>query len=607
MKKNILTKVLVALVFVLLLASPILLKPDKREGLKQDSKLEARAIKDYGFYLQDITLQAGVDFRHQSPILDKKIKHILPQIASMGASASVCDYDNDGWNDIYFTNSRTGSLNALYHNNQDGSFTDVAGKLGVADLNKKGTGVSMGAVWGDYNNDGYEDLFVYKWGKSELFRNNAGKGFERVTEKCSLPDWANTNTAVWLDVDNDGLLDLFVGAYYKESINLWKLTDTKIMPESYEYANNGGRNYLLKNQGDGTFKDVTFDYGLNSTKWTLAAGAVDMNGDNYPELIIANDYSIDEYYMNEGGKKFKEVSKEVGIGFTPKSGMNISFGDVDNTGQLGIYISNITQMGILLQGNNLWMPEITDGALTYKNVARLKGVELGGWSYGAQFGDLNNDGLLDLYEANGYISGRKGVSYWYDYSKVSGGNKSIISDAANWPAMEGKSQSGYQQNMIWVNRGGVFDDASTKVCAAMTKDSRSVVFADLWNRGVLDVIVANQNNSPLIYKNDVDSTNHWVDFDLQGTGSNRDAIGAKVELYWAGQKQVQALTGGIGFCGQNQHRIHFGIGKSTNVDKAVIVWPSGKEEMIKNPAVDQMHKIVETRGLASLETLEKIN
>ena len=593
MKKDLLTKVLLAVAFVLLLCSPILLKPDRQKGIKPDEKLKTQAIKNYGFYLQEIAQQAGVDFRHQSPILDKKIEHILPQIASMGASASVCDYDNDGWSDIYFTNSRTGSQNALYHNNKDGTFTDVASELGVADVNRKNTGVSMGAVWGDYNNDGFEDLFVYKWGKSELFRNNGGKGFEEVTQQCDLPGWANANTAIWLDVDNDGFLDLFVGGYYRENIDLWNLKDTKIMPESYEYANNGGRNYLLKNMGDGTFKDVTFDYGLASTKWTLAAGAADMNGDNYPELIIANDYSIDEYYMNIGGKKFREVSKDVGIGFTPKSGMNISFGDVDNTGHLAIYISNITEMGILLQGNNLWFPEYSDKGITYKNVARLKGVELGGWSYGAQFGDLNNDGLLDLYEANGYISGRKGVSYWYDYSKVSGGNKAIISDAANWPDMEGKSQSGYQQNMIWVNRGGVFEDASTKVCGEMSLDSRSVVYADLWNRGVLDVIVADQNNVPLIYKNYVDPANHWIDFDLKGTKSNRSAIGSRVELQWDGHKQLQVLNGGIGFCGQNQHKLHFGIGKNIIVDKAIIYWPSGEKSVLEHPAVDQVHQVVE--------------
>lgn len=586
-----------AIVFASLLGSPILLKPENETQIDINSSIgKQTAIEHYGFFLEEVNDQTGIDFLHQSPILDEKISHILSQIASMGASVSICDFDNDGWNDIYFTNSMTGSQNALYHNQKDGRFLEVGNNLGVADLNKEGSGTSMGSVWGDYNNDGYEDLFIYKWGKAELFKNDSGKGFIRVTKDSGLPEWMNANTAIWLDINNDALLDLFIGGYYDENIDLWNLTTTKIMPESYEYANNGGRNYLLKNQGDGTFKDVTIEYGITSTKWTMAAGSADMNGDLYPELFIANDYGVDEFYMNIEGKKFLEIGKAVGLGFTPKSGMNISFGDVNNTGELGIYVSNITEMGILLQGNNLWVLEISEGELSYNNVARTKGVELGGWSYGAQFGDLNNDGYQDLYVANGFISGKKGTSYWYDYTKISGGTKAIISDANNWPAMEGKSQAGYQQNMIWVNSSdGIFEDVSREVCGEKTLDSRSVVFADLWNRGVLDVVVANQNNTPLIYRNRIDSTNHWIDFELEGTLSNRSAIGAKVELHWDNKLQLQTITGGIGFSGQNQHRIHFGIGKSNQVDLVKIYWPSGIVQLSENPAIDMVHQIIEGR------------
>jgi len=588
-----------AIVFAALLGSPILLKPKKEnQPGKNTAKGKESVIQKYGFYLEEVNDQTGIDFLHQSPILDEKIQHILPQIASMGASVSICDFDNDGWNDIYFTNSLTGSQNALYHNQKNGRFLEVGNNLGVADLNKDGSGVSMGSVWGDYNNDGYEDLFIYKWGKPELFKNDSGNGFIRVTKDSGLPEWMNANTAIWLDINNDGLLDLFIGGYYDGNTDLWNLTTTRFMPESYEYANNGGRNYLLKNQGDGTFKDVTIEYGITSTKWTLAAGSADINGDLYPELFIANDFGVDEFYMNIDGNKFLEIGKEVGLGFTPKSGMNIAFGDVDNTGELGIYISNITEMGVLLQGNNLWVLEISERGLSYNNVARSKGVELGGWSYGAQFGDLNNDGYQDLYVANGFISGKKGTSYWYDYTKISGGTKAIISDASNWPAMEGKSQAGYQQNMIWVNSSdGIYEDVSREVCGEKTLDSRSVVFADLWNRGVLDVIVANQNNVPLIYRNRTDSTNHWIDFELKGTISNRSAIGAKVELHWDDQKQLQTLTGGIGFSGQNQHRIHFGTGKSNQVDLVKIYWPSGVLQVLENPAIDKVHEITEERKI----------
>jgi hypothetical protein len=159
----------------------------------------------------------------------------------------------------------------------------------------------MGAVWGDYDNDGYEDLFLYRWGRPELFHNDAGKGFTNVTATTGLPAWANINTAVWLDYDRDGRLDLFFGGYYPESINLWKLADTKMMPESFEYANNGGRKYLLRNLGGGRFEEVSAKAGITSSRWALASVAADLRGTGYPDIFIANDYGVSELFINEGG------------------------------------------------------------------------------------------------------------------------------------------------------------------------------------------------------------------------------------------------------------------------------------------------------------------
>jgi hypothetical protein len=582
---------LVGLVFVAFLVSPVLLEPGR------SYIPNAGTANSFGFELKDVAEQSGINFKHQQPILDEKIGHILSTIASVGAAVSVCDYNNDGWNDLYFTNSRINTKNALFRNNADGSFTDVADSLGVGDINKSGLGVSMGSIWGDYNNDGYQDLLVYKWGKPELFRNIEGQGFEPITNSSGLPSWVNSNSAVWLDFDNDGLLDLFIGGYYNEDFDLWNLQTTRIMPESFEYANNGGRNYLFKNMGNDQFKDVTQAYGMDATKWTLAAGSADINMDGFVDLIIANDYSNDEFYLNINGEKFQEVGREVGIGFKPKSGMNISFGDVGNTGSIGLYITNITEEGVLLQGNNYWQVDVNKAGINYNDAAYVMNIQLGGWSYGAQFGDLNNDGFQDLYVANGFISGIPGTSYWYEYSKIGGGNKAIISDAANWPAMEGKSQSGFQQNKIWVNGGsGQFNDASITVCEPKTMDSRSVVKADLWNRGVLDIIVANQNGAPFIYKNELQENQHWIDLELAGVASNKDAIGARVQLYWNNQRQVQIITGGIGFSGQNQHRVHFGLGQAEKVDKIEITWPSGQIQEIKEPEIDKLHIITEGKS-----------
>lgn len=589
-------KFLLVIFFVALLATPIVIKriTARREVTK--SKLDASAaLARHGLFFQEVAKASGIDFVHQAPTLDRKLDHIMPQVASMGAGASIVDFDRDGWEDIYLTNSGEGSQNRLYRNQHDGTFKDVAGEVGIADLNKQGTGVSMGAVWGDYDNDGYEDLFVYKWGRPELFHNDAGRHFTRVTEQTTLPAWVNANTAIWFDYDGDGLIDLFIGGYYSEDIDLWHLKTTRIMPESFEYAKNGGRKYLYRNLGGGKFEEVSAKLGINSRRWALAAAAADLRGSGHQDLFVANDYGVSELYFNNG-KEFREVGEQTGVGFAPKSGMTAAFGDVLNQGKYAVYVSNISEDGVLIQGNNLWVPqEGTSGdGLRFENLARALGVEMGGWSWGMQFGDLNNDGTLDVYLTNGYVSADRNHSYWYDFSKVAGGNSIIIGDAQNWPAMAGRSLSGYQQKRVWLNDGaGKFNDVAQAVGVTDTYDGRSVVFADLWNRGVLDVVVTNQRGPLLIYKNTVAPENQWIDFDLEGTSSNRSALGAEVKLFWNGRQQVQTVSGGSGFCAENQRRLHFGVGKNPQVEKAVIRWPSGKVQTLDRPAVGQVNTIKE--------------
>jgi hypothetical protein len=587
---------IVTVIFLLILAIPIYLQreADAPVERKLNEEAKAYAMEYFGFYLEEVHQPSGVDFVHQTPQLDSKLDHILPTIASTGASVAISDFNNDGWNDVFLTSSKYGANNALFKNLGNGKFQDVALEMGVGNINKEGSGVSMGGVWADINNDGFEDLFVYKWGKPQLFLNVRGERFEDISDKAGMPKWVNSNSAIWVDYNNDGWIDLLIGGYYKESIDLWNLENTLIMPESFEYANNGGRNYLLENQGDNTFADVTHSKGLLSTKWTLALGAVDFDNNGYQDLFIANDYSVDELYMNFGDEGFTEIGRQARIGYAPKSGMNVSIADVKNDGKFSIYVSNITEMGILLQGNNLWQPSVDGAKIQFSNNAGSLGIELGGWSYGAQFGDLNNDGFQDLYLANGYISAAKNNSYWYDYSKVTGGNKAIISDALNWPAMKGRSQSGYQQNKVWINgEGGIFADVTEYVSNSPPYDSRAVGMVDLWNRGVLDVIVANQKREVSIFKNHQPGVNNWIAFKLEGTVSNRSAIGAKVTLIWDGQSQSQVVSGGMGFCSQNQRALHFGIGQSATVDKILIDWPSGIKQSLPGMPIKTLHKIKE--------------
>ena len=590
-------RIAVSIFFLGLLATPAIMRWRlAQHTLAAHTTLDRpAALARHGFYLEEVSHAAGIDFVHQAPTLDAKLNPIMPEVASMGASVSIVDFDRDGWPDIYVTNSAEGSKNHLYRNMHDGTFKDVAEELGVADVNQPGTGVSMGAVWGDYDNDGYEDLFLFKWGRPELFHNDHGHGFTRVSEQAGLPPWINANTAVWFDYDGDGLLDLFVGGYYPEDVDLWHLKNTRMMPDSFEYAKNGGRKYLFHNLGNGKFEEVSGKVGINSRRWALAASAADLRGTGHPDLFIANDYGVSELYLNDG-KRFHEAGQQTGVGFAPKSGMNVAFGDILNDGHFAVYVSNISENGALIQGNNLWVPK--EGApantISFENLARDMGVELGGWSFGAQFGDLNNDGTLDLYLTNGYVSLDRTRSYWYDFTKIAGGNSSIIGDAKDWPAMDGRSLSGYQQKHVWLNDGaGRFVDVAQAVGVTDTYDGRAVAMADLWNRGVLDVIVANQRGPLLLYKNTVAPGNHWIEFDLKGTESNRSAIGAQVELTWNDQKQIQEVSGGSGFAAQNDRRLHFGLGKNVQLKGAVIRWPSGKVQRIDSLVPDKLYTIEE--------------
>ena len=566
----------------------------------------------FGFRLQESAKAMGIDFVHEAPTFDARLAHIMPQVAAMGAAVSVVDVDRDGWQDLYVTTSKEGGLNRLYRNQGDGTFTDVASAMGVADVNRSGTGVSMGAVWADIDNDGWEDFLLYKYGRPELFRNEEGRRFTAVGERAGLPRWVNANSATWFDYDADGRVDLFLAGYWPEQVDLWKLETTRIMPESFEYANNGGRKYLLRNRGDGTFEDRTEAMGITSRRWTLAVTAADLAGDGYPDLFLANDYGVSELFENRGGRRFVDIAEQAGVGRTPKSGMNASVADVFNDGRLAIYKTNISEPGQLVQGNDLWVPTSRDDDRRgrssdrpgdrsdppeYENLATTLGIDLGGWSWGAQFGDLNNDGTQDLYLVNGYVSAGERTSYWYDFSVIAVGHSNIIGDAANWPAMRGRSLSGYQRKRVWLNDGvGRFTEVAQVVGATDTYDGRAVALADLGNRGALDVIVANQKGPLLVYRNSADAARHWIQFELQGTRSNRSALGARVELQWNGRRQLQQVSAASGFSAQNQRRLHFGLGDSTAIDRVTIRWPSGRTQTIEAPAVDRLHRIVEPDG-----------
>jgi enediyne biosynthesis protein E4 len=549
-----------------------------------------------GFVLRDETAAAGIHFVHHRPSFDPKIAGIEPHVAAVGASVSVTDFDGDGKPDLYFTNSRFGEPNALYHNRGDGTFEDVAASAGLADLNRPGEGVSMGAIWGDIDNDGREDVLVYRYGYLALFRNIDGTRpgsprFEDITEKAGLRRWVNSNGAIWIDYDRDGLLDLYVTAYFRD-VDLWHLTTTRIMHNSFEFATNGGKNLLFHNLGNGKFEDVTDKMGVGSTRWSLAAASADFNGDGWPDIYLANDYGPEELYLNDHGRRF--VLTTAGLESESKSGMAVALGDAFNRGRLDAFVTNISERGYIFQNNNLRLNEMPEEK-RFRNVSEGE-IADAGWAWGAQFGDLNNDGANELFVANGFISADRTKSYWYAMSKIAGANNRLFEDAASWPPFGNASLSGYELSRVYMNRGVAgWIDVAKQVGVTDLYDGRAVAMADLSNHGAMDVIVANQNQPAILYRDFPDSANHWIAFNLVGTRSNRSAIGAEVVIESGDLIQRRVVDGGSGFASQNDRRPHFGLGSREWVDRVVIHWPSGTTQTVARPPIDSFVTVIEPR------------
>ena len=264
--------------------------------------------------LEEVSQQVGVEFLHRRPMLDPKLDNVAPHVAGIGAAVSIVDVDRDGWPDIYFTSSRIGDSNALFHNNQDGTFSDIAGEVGLADVNRRGEGASMGAVWGDIDNDGYEDVFVYKWGYPQLFRNIEGRRFEDITERAGLRHWMNSNGAVWFDYDRDGYLDLYVSEWGQQGASAGVQSHARLL------RNNAGAN-------PGHFTDVTNAAGVNlDNTIAIDSGGVPFNGvmsfsprfsdldnDGYPNLVIAADFSTSRLFWNNGDRTFTDATDSAGV------------------------------------------------------------------------------------------------------------------------------------------------------------------------------------------------------------------------------------------------------------------------------------------------------
>jgi len=554
------------------------------------SPLSGSADRPY----QEVARSAGIRHDHAKPQLDPVLGNIMSWMASIGAAAAAGDYDNDGWVDLYVTNSRRGTPNFLYHNNGDGTFTEVAGEAGVAMVNNE-NGVSMDCIWADVDNDGWADLYIVRWGHDLLFHNNGDGTFTdqtrmRFRKRDGSPgtDWANGNGVVALDHDLDGRLDLYVGNYFRE-VDLWNLSDTHIMHDDFERSRNAGKNFFYHQQLDGTFTERAEVLGLQDTGWTLAVGSADVDNDGWPDLYCANDFGPDQIFLNQGDATFVNAT-DTTLGYDTKKGMNVDFGDFNNDGWTDIYVSNITTSRYLHEGNMLWRNNGpgTDGRVRFLDIALEAGAFDGGWGWGAKFLDYDNDGDLDILAVNGFISAGKG-SYWYDLASwtVQGVD---VTDSRNWPELGGRSFSGYERFRLWRNDGSeFFTEVAAEAGLDSDRDGRGVVYLDYDNDGDLDVFVANQGQKPQLFRNTGAPDTHWLLVRLQAdpaTGINADAVGARVTVVTDHGSQFRERDGGNGYAGQSDPRLHFGLGDTARIRLVEVRWPDGGLQYLEDVEMD---------------------
>ena len=534
----------------------------------------ASPASNLGFRLTDVTGTAGIQFRHNSGAYGGKL---LPE--TLGSGCAFLDYDGDGWQDILLVNGmdwpghkRQRSTLGLYRNNRNGTFTDVTKAAGL-DLEMYGMGVAVG----DYNNDGFPDLFITCVGQSRLFH-NTGKGtFLDVTRSSGLFGRQGFSTsAVWFDFDRDGLLDLFVCNYVRWSsehdvfCSLDGTHKSYCTPEAYR----GDTCWLFHNRGNGTFEEVTATSGIfDSSSKSLGVAMLDFDQDGWPDLLVANDTQPNKLYCNLQNGKFKDVAIEAGLAFSnegkARAGMGVDVGDFENSGKPGIAITNFDNEMIGLYRTS--SPGIFDDISIPSGVGAASRSTLG---FGCMFLDVDLDGFLDLAVANGHI------------------DETVRNIRGN---------VGYAQPpQLFLNLGGgKFQDIASVVGGGFEnpKVGRGLAYGDFDRDGDLDILLTTNNGPALLFRNDQLVGNRSIRFELKGTKSNRDAIGASVRIFAGDHNQTQMVHGGSSYLSQSELPLTFGLGKRDKIDRAVISWPSGRTEEYKDLRASKTHKCLEGKGI----------
>ena len=539
---------------------------------------------------EDITSKSGLNVRHHIRGYPGKNGDVLRMFTSGGAAVAVGDYDNDGYEDLFITDSDAGKPNHLFHNNGDLTFSDVAAEAGVAGGNDA-TAIVSDAIWFDYDNDGLLDLLVARFGTPILYHNEGHGKFRDVTATSGLNRFANTIAVIAFDYDNDGNLDLLFGNYFRP-VNLLDLKDPHVLPNNLDGATNGGGVILYHNTGHGTFEDVTEKTGLGKvTGWTLDVGHGDFNNDGLQDIYLACDFGTDHIFLNNGDGTFREVTEKAS-GWDTKKGMNVDVADFNNDGWLDIYVTNIYD-DYMKECAMLWQ-NMGDG--TFADVSADVGVCDTGWGWAAKFGDFDNDGWQDLFVVNGLRSA--GADNYLPVLLPMLTTPGIdFSDVNNWPDIGDRSWSGYQRKRFFHNRGdGTFQEMGALAAVNNEKDGRGIGVIDIDNDGRLDIVQTNANQPPIVYHNVSENVGNWVELKLIGTKSNRDGIGARVQLQAGGLTQIRELDGGNGYASESTRRVHFGIGSAPQVDSLRIRWPSGLIEQITVP-INKVTSVQEGNGV----------
>ncbi len=508
-------------------------------------------------------------------------------LETIGCGAAFIDYDNDGWLDIFVLNGRTldavpeGATNRLYRNNRDGTFTDVTEEAGLVRH-----GWACGVCVGDYNNSGYDDLFVTYWGQNVLYRNNADGTFTDVTEEAGLssPDVRWGSGCTFLDYNRSGDLDLFVANYLEfdfetvplpgdSSVCVWKGVPVVCGPRGLRR----GHNLLYRNNGDGTFTDVSVASGIASAteSYALSAVAADFDNDGWQDIFVAGDSSPSLFYRNNGDGTFSEEALERGCAVSEdgaeQAGMGVAVGDYDCSGSLDLFKTHFSDDTHVLYRND------GEGYFDDMTLRSGIGVETRYVGWGAGLADLDNSGLPDIFFVTGSV-----------YPQV---------------AREHERYPAATPRVLFRNLGDgrfeqLFEEAGSALAEA--RSSRGCAFGDFDNDGDVDILIVNLNQPPSLLRNDLAGRANWLKVKLAGVDSNRSAIGATVIASYGGRRQAQAVLSQSSFHSANDSRLHFGLGEAPAADLEVR-WPTGKTEAYPGVKANALVRIEEGTGIVGRE------